>query len=95
MAIKKKRIKPILGAKARRTGASSTLKGSEILIHATSGKIRCPVYKCEVSHAIGMGDSLPDKKHSIKKHNGHKRLYEQEMRDINRAALTLEKYRID
>lgn len=92
-----KHIKDISSPKARTGKKGCTAKsGSEILVHTTLGKVkRAMPCRSKVGSVLCSKSSFTGTDFLIKKQDEYKKLYEQEIKDVNRAARTLEKYRID
>ena len=98
MESKKIRVKDISSPKARASKKVSTAKsGSEILVRTTLNKVkRTKPYRKTIESVVYSKSALTSNDFLIKKQQDeYKKLYEQEIKDVNRAARTLEKYRID
>lgn len=73
----------------------STKKQDGFIIPVKSDKKTGRICKSQGYSSIVVGHSATGKVHVVTKSNGYKNLYEQEIKDINSAARTLDKYRID
>lgn len=97
MAIKRIHVKNVAKPKARAGKKVFTTKsGSEILVYTALGKAkRSMPYRSKIGSVLGSKRSFTGSDFSTMKQDEYKKLYEQEIKDVNRAAQTLEKYRID
>lgn len=98
MKIQKTHVENVAGSNARAGKKVFTSKsGSEILVYTTLGKVKrsMPYERSKIRSVLCSKRSFTGSNFSTKKQDKYKKLYEQEIKDVNRAAQTLEKYRID